>query len=561
MNTPDSKPVDIPITGRPSSDTMIWLPRAAAVTGCAYFLAHSLRVIFGSESKLMEWLYDDSFYYMITAMHFSERHISSFDGVTVTSGYHPLWMWLCAAVYGLRGRLDLTYVRSCMALTLCISGVILLLALRDAWIKRHSGMLWALGLGACSYSALNNGLTVMEWPLVVLCWFLLHGLLLSQAGTSHGTRQLQAKGYAAALVLGIAGSLSRTDFGLIPASYLAAAILLALPRRNWDAMRLALMATLGALLGLPLVFWYNHRMTGAWLQSSAEVKRLAASLSSPFNPIPALWQFLRVLLYLPALDLAAASRTALLHRALGALLLLIVVGAIFTLVWTKRTRLTVSTTAPRNVPEEFALIAALFGVTGYLLLDGFNTQATYGWYTAAVTGFIFIVTARVFATLRTPVAGAIVLPLMLANMAAAEWFGGNARSQMQEITTGKALHLGHPAAVMGGGDVGKPSFYNHGEMFNLDGLMNNEVVPYLAAGRIHCYILSRHIEYLSDVGSITLPVTDSERLKRNEPPIPWGVYFVPVYGRLSDGSNDLSRAPLYFRTDFSAIRASGECSN
>ena len=335
---------------KPAGDTMIWLPRAAAAVGCIYFLVHSLRVVLGSEAKVMEWLYDDSFYYMITAMHFRERHISSFDGVTVTSGYHPLWMWLCAVVYGLRGRLDLTYVRSCMALAVCISGVILLLALRDAWIYRRSGMLWALGLGACSYSALNNGLTVMEWPLVVLCWFLLHRLLLKQARASYsntdGTMQRQAKGYAAALVLGIAGSLSRTDFGLIPASYLAASILLALPRRSWDATRPALMATLGALLGLPLVFWYNHRMTGAWLQSSAEVKRLAASLSSPFNPIPALWQFLRVLLYLPALDLGAASRTALLHRALGALLLFVMAGAIFAFMRAKRTRLTVSTSFP-----------------------------------------------------------------------------------------------------------------------------------------------------------------------------------------------------------------------
>ena len=173
--------------------------------------------------------------------------------------------------------------------------------------------------------------------------------------------------------------------------------------------------------------------------------------------------------------------------------------------------------------------------------------------------------ARVFATLRTSVAAAIVLPLMFANMAAAEWFGGNARSQMHEIATGKALHADHsgdqPVAVMGGGDVGKPSFYNHGAMFNLDGLMNNEVVPYLAAGRIHCYILSRHIDYLSDVGSITLPVTESERAKRGEPPIPWIVYFVPVYGRLSNGKEDLSRPPVYFKTNFDAIRASRECSN
>ena len=80
-----------------------WLPRLAAVASACFFLLHSLMVIFGSQSTVMEWLYDDAFYYMITAKHFSERHISSFDGFTLTTGYHPLWMWLCAIIYRLHG--------------------------------------------------------------------------------------------------------------------------------------------------------------------------------------------------------------------------------------------------------------------------------------------------------------------------------------------------------------------------------------------------------------------------------------------------------------------------
>jgi hypothetical protein len=535
-----------PPAAAPTHRSASLLPAIAAGTACAFFFVHSLAVIFGSELTVMEWLYDDCFYYMIVAKHFSERHISSFDGVTVTSGYHPLWMWLCALIYGLRGRLDLTYVRCCMALALCISGSILLATLRYALKYRRNGLLWALALAASSYSALNNGLTAMEWPLVLLCWMLLHCILLRRSADA--LQREPGTIYLAAFAVAALGSLSRSDFGLIPASYLAAAILFGRRQHAWSYARRAAVATSGSLAGLVLVFLYNHRMTGSWLQGSAEVKRLLASVTSPFNPIPGAWQFLRVMFYLPPLDLEAGIKAELLRRGIGILLAAL---ALILLLLFRFLR--------RAAGHEFACTAAIAGVAAYLVLDGFNTQATYGWYTAAVTGFVVLLAARFFDRIPARVAACIAIPLLLANMAAAEWFGGNARSQLEEVATGKALRAQHPGATMGGGDVGKPSFYNDGAVFNLDGLMNNEVLPYLERGEIHCYILKRKIEYLSDIGSVTYPLTNAERVKHGEPPLPWTQYFVPVPGEFVSRSGKPSAVVLYSKTNFDAIRASGEC--
>ena len=533
----------------------IWLPQAAAIGGFLYFITHGIRIIFGTESKVMEWLYDDAFYYLITAMHFSRQHISSFDGVTRTSGYHPLWMWLCALVYGLRGRLDLTYVRSCMALALSISGIAFLLVLIDACRNRRAGMLWALALTACSYSALNNAASVMEWPLVILCWCILHRLLLPRGDDDD--RQIQPAVYLACFFTGAAGSFSRTDFGLIPACYLAAALSLALRYRFRNPALRSAAAVCGAAVGLLLVFVYDHRMTGSWMQGSAQAKHLAATVSAPFNPAPALWQFLRVLFFLPALDLSAAGRARWMQS--GLILLLCSLGLLALAAVAARKRLAESIAAlfseqPRN---RFAVTASILGIAGYAFLYGFNSQATYGWYSANVTGFILILAACLLGTLRTNVAAVFVLPLMLLNITAAEWCGGNAKQQWLEVVGGKAMHLDHPTAIMGGGDVGKPSFYNGGTMFNLDGLMNNEILSYLAKGDLHCYVLSRQIQFLSNLGTVTMPIVDAERLRQGKRPLPWGLYFKPV-PVVATAQSSASYRP-YLQTDFAAIRASGEC--
>jgi hypothetical protein len=529
------------------------LPQAAGVGGAIYFVFHCVMVLSGTERYLMEWLYDDSFYYLIVAKHFSEAHVSSFDGVTVTSGYHPLWMWLCSVVYGIRGRLDLTYVKLCMGITICISMGLLVIALWKNIRREDNGWLWALALGATSYSALNNGLTVMEWPLVVLCWMMLHLTLMQSRNRSLAERSWLVY---AAFLLGVAGSLSRSDFGLIPVCYVCSGTIVAKRFKDWSFVPRASAALAGAIVGFGLVSLYSHAMTGSWVQQSARIKRLAALVADPFNPIPALWQFLRVIFYLPRLDLSVQERSASFHILLPILGVVVAVGIMLTISRRARLREKLRSARWSSPSEAFALTSAALGVLGYLVVYSFNSQATYGWYTSTVTGFVLILVAKLISLVDTRLRTAILIPVVALNIAVAEYSGGNARTQYQENSIGMLMHREHPNARMGGGDVGKPSFYNGGDMFNLDGLMNNEVGPYLSAGTVHCYLLKRKIEYLSDVGSITEPLTDAERAKLGKFPLPWNLYFIPV-----EGVSPTGFTVSYLKVNFDAIRKSGECSN
>src|SRR5688500_4736879 len=66
------------------------------ITGPMY---HLLR---GSDRYLMQPM-DDFYYYLIPAQNIVEHGLSSFDGSTVTNGYHPLWMMCMVVLVALFG--------------------------------------------------------------------------------------------------------------------------------------------------------------------------------------------------------------------------------------------------------------------------------------------------------------------------------------------------------------------------------------------------------------------------------------------------------------------------
>jgi len=54
------------------------------------------------ESSILSWFTtDDAFYYFVTAKNISLGLGSTFDGIALTNGYHPLWMILCIPIFAL----------------------------------------------------------------------------------------------------------------------------------------------------------------------------------------------------------------------------------------------------------------------------------------------------------------------------------------------------------------------------------------------------------------------------------------------------------------------------
>ena len=65
-------------------------------------LALHAYVAFSPPARLLNWFQtDDAFYYFVTARNIAEGKGITFDGISTTNGFHPLWMLICVPVFSL----------------------------------------------------------------------------------------------------------------------------------------------------------------------------------------------------------------------------------------------------------------------------------------------------------------------------------------------------------------------------------------------------------------------------------------------------------------------------
>lgn len=207
---------------------------------------------------------DDAFYYFQIARNIATGHGSTFDGIHLTNGYHPLWMLLCVvAAWIAKGKAFFVLLQCIAFLSLATS----YFAARSLFrLVRAEGALADVAAAAVALSCLvliHGGMEItLTLPLaLVLCLFRMR--------PAFDWNPQNAAGYGgiAALVV-----LSRLDSFLWVALLLCAEILLA--RRNSSRLRSVL---LGALIGaLPLALYAlgNHHWFHVWMPVSATAKQL-----------------------------------------------------------------------------------------------------------------------------------------------------------------------------------------------------------------------------------------------------------------------------------------------
>ena len=138
--------------------------------------------------------YDDAFYYYQIAYHMAEGRFSTFDGITRTNGYHPLWLFLVTPFYWAFDKTEALFAVKAFEIALVAGGValvavaarvarlpwILLFAVLPALFAQR-GMLWgleaalvlfmlgALMLAACLFA---RDPVRWKWPLAAVAFAL-----------------------------------------------------------------------------------------------------------------------------------------------------------------------------------------------------------------------------------------------------------------------------------------------------------------------------------------------------------------------------------------------------
>jgi hypothetical protein len=120
MNTPNPAPIDTP---RPETMNHFVLRKPYLVFS---LLILAVLIRFAGDITISaaghDILDDDAYYYTVTASNFAATGQMTFDGHSVTNGYHPLWFWIQVLAYKL-GMSRLSVTNQAVAV-LCIQYVI-----------------------------------------------------------------------------------------------------------------------------------------------------------------------------------------------------------------------------------------------------------------------------------------------------------------------------------------------------------------------------------------------------------------------------------------------------
>lgn len=417
---------------------------------------------------------DDAFYYLVLARNFAAGLGWTFDGISPASGFHLAWAYWLAACYKLfpdAGWQDL-FVASGILGSACFATAAGLVAGTG---HRIAGRLAPLGVALVfiAPSVARQSSLMMETPLVVLCGALCLAACVSQKRTHAGVL----------LLLGLAGMLARSDFGLLTACLLASALLARLVWKDAGQLRNASLLFIGAVVGLGATLAHTRLHTGGLIQASAQVKHHWATASGK-TVVPSLTTAMQA--GNPFSGLSGLSGTL----AFGS----VVVAAAVVMALIALARMP----APRRKDAGFAMLASGLAIAGYAVFYREN-GAIQIWYLGEFLVPVAMVWSIAFSLVPPRLGmGGLAAILLMAVLA----FRPSQSSiwPHQETMRRAGLFLAHeaglaPAAAWNAGIV---AYFAGRPVTNLDGLVNDKVVPFVLQGRLLSFMKTHGIRYLVD---------------------------------------------------------------
>ncbi len=500
--------------------------------------------LFYGPEKLLLFIADDAFYYLLVAKNLALHSLASFDGGrTITSGYHPLWCWMLTLLFDSPTNSEDIMIFMA-ALSVCLSLISMLALLYLSRKLKDFPLAFAAPIVFTSYSFSSNSLASMEWPLVVVLDLVLWISLLRVKSASC----LSLLGF---LLLGILSSLARTDFGLEAFILVVTGYLVCGLKKESKYLTHSLFLLFGACIGLAGALCYFYYTSGQWLQGSAMVKSLWGK-SAGFRFESAAFQFLRVFFYL---DQFSHEANLFVHNnvtLISSLLFVITCTVLVTLrhFFCSFFHMAKQILNEGSTEHSFLVASSAFITGAYFLLYSLNGVELHVWYTAHVVWPLIFLLAFCFKALlkaskssfyfllATAVSLVTLANIFLSASSAPPFYYQGFFRKMGEIagTTLKGQTIGMSGA-------GAAAFYQGGTLINLDGLVNNEIYRFMP-NRLHCYLLAKRIAYFDGFGAsewfFKLPPKESYST-----PIDFGIF---------------DNLPLrFYATDFSKLMALEEC--
>jgi len=453
---------------RKSSTVNLPVTISAFIFLCA--IVRMITIYAGGDSKIVTHVGDDTFYYFVMAENFAKTGHWSFDGVAPATGFHLLWGYILAAAYKIypNATLKEMFLLSSLMGAACFSA--------SAWFMSRSVRKWYGDISVLSvlfiFSTTASFRIVtmgMEAPFVILFASI---VIFVTVGASGGSVALRC---GVAFLAGLFGMLSRSDFGILPLMIFIVFALQAFVKRTSvkDGAAVAFAALAGSVVGLVVVLAHCYIISGGLFQNSARMKAYWSQLAGhKFASSLVLWAqtFSSQPFLTPKIGFAMLG-------------LICVVSAV-----------TVQVARLNRIP----VIIGLLVIAGYICFYRYNSEAAQIWYLACFIPATILVAApvmKMFERWRISLSIAMIL------WAVVGLFHSFSPPWPHQITYREAgLYLrAHPEIVrVGIWNAGIVRYFAGRSITNLDGLVNDDILPYAQSGRLADYILKRRLTHIMD---------------------------------------------------------------
>ncbi|MBI5840585.1 MAG: hypothetical protein HZB19_10840 [Chloroflexi bacterium] len=450
----------------------LWV--ALTLIAIANIIIFDAVIITSPDTIQVKYTPDDAYYYLSLARNFVHYHSWTFDsGVSKTSGFHPMLAYILALLYALLRPNTDGFVR----ISLLLSSIFTLLSafylLWMGWKQKQLFMLASLAVIISWRNILINSVSGVEWPLIVFIIVLFCSTLAWNYSSRAGKIFL--------FVLGILGSLTRSDFGILTFAFFCASLILWRRKEGKGQLAAASLGAAGALLGVGLLLLHNYLLTGLAVQSSALMKNQ--------------W-------------ITDAGSMSILRNGLAGLIMLLILPLLFGFLNQGRIR---------GIFSELSGVQKLFGLTAIFNWMGYavfysRVSDVQPWYSANIVMSVFVFLSALWYSIQRGIWKKFVLAPHLALLTLfAVLFLGTLRAmypvnglhgiwphQQATLEAGKYLQQHPLTGRVGGWNMGIINYYQGGEVINLDGVVNNDIHSYAVTNTTVQYMREKNIEYLLD---------------------------------------------------------------
>ena len=459
-------------------------------------LVFDLRIISAPEILRVQYVPDDAYYYLTLARNFVALGSWTFDsGNSTATGFHPLLAYLLAFLY----KVLQPTAKEFVIWGVVFSSIVSLGTLAFVWtLCVRSGDTYQLIFFALLVSSINfvcNSVGVMEWPLVIL----FSSLYLFLFYNARSRPSWYAR--PALFVVGMLGTLSRSDFGLLPLAVFVADLAFSYLRRDRRIEPLSSWGLAGAGVGVMLVLANNYVFSSHLLQSSARIKTYWSRVYGVSYKKVAILAFNMVGVYF-------FRHSPVLAGIVG--LLVFIVVCLARSIYLIRHGGRPAGRARGYGGDELVALAAVICFAGYFVAYS-HVALLLLWYSANLFVPLFVILVGAANYLDGVVGGAcrramsmgihiIVLVIIARNvwlihrdLYVAPW-----PHQQFMLKAGEYLRRHPPDGKVAAWNAGIIGYYQGGHVVNIDGLVNDDACRYVINNELPAYISQQGIKYILD---------------------------------------------------------------